>query len=63
MSVRVAYTIRGTIETIEVDFTPGMILPKRDDRIVSPFDPECIALVLEVISDTPRNRFQVVLAG
>ena len=63
MSVRVAYKIRGTIDTIEVEFTPGMILPKRDDRIVSPFDPERIATVLEVISDTPRNRFQVVLAG
>ena len=61
MSVKVAYTKPGNPEIIEVDFTPGMVLPKQGDRIVSPFDPDRVASVVEVISDTPRNRFQVLL--
>ena len=39
-SNKVAYTKQGTLDTVEVSFTPGMVLPQQGDRIVSPFNPD-----------------------
>jgi hypothetical protein len=52
----------STNESCEVESTPGMLLPKANDHIVSPFQDGKMVTVAEVVHDAPRNCFQVFLA-
>jgi hypothetical protein len=59
MSVTVKYRKKKTDETQDMEYHQGMPLPKVGDRIVSPFDNTRFVTVVKVISDAPRNCYEI----
>jgi hypothetical protein len=59
MSILVTFRKQLSNETREVEYSEGMSLPRVHDRIVSPFDDDSLVTVIEVISDAPRNCYEI----